>query len=224
MASRIDLLEYWQHIGKMLRMLRHENAYLLVGVHQARVVRAFPNAAMFTEWSGGKIIGRLLLRLRCVDYCGEFGGETIFKMNPTGRSLVALHDNEMDRLRRGIQQLREENDSLRAAICAPTEDGDPEANFAPDYFTKTQARIYTHLFRNYRRIVTKDSIEAVLPTASAQDRDLKVVDVHICKIRKLMEQHNSDHYIETVWGQGVRMVPRTDARVHSRSDRKVAAQ
>ena len=52
--------------------------------------------------------------------------------------------------------------------------------------------------------LTKDMIMCRL-YGGMEEREIKIVDVYVCKLRKKLSSAGGETYIETVWGQGYLM-------------------
>lgn len=102
-----------------------------------------------------------------------------------------------------IRQLLDQNEQLRDQIAVLQETVLPET--LPDTLvglTRSESVVLGLLAR--RAFASKAQIYAALYAGKGEDRDPKVVDVFICKIRRALE--NTGIEIETVWGEGYRIV------------------
>lgn len=83
------------------------------------------------------------------------------------------------------------------------EDSDGQATSLP--LTLTEFRLLAFLARQPRRCFSRyELIDACLPESDALDR---VIDSHLSKLRRKLEQAGCDNYIEAVRGVGYRLWP-----------------
>lgn len=102
--------------------------------------------------------------------------------------------------------------SLTLAYLEPTVESDYWRRYG---MTPYMGKMCQLLHKRMGQVVTKTALQSAsygqFNNHLAQDSDIKVVDVRICCIRKLLKQHNAPYEIETVWGQGYRMKERVAA-------------
>nr|WP_246713314.1 helix-turn-helix domain-containing protein [Rhizobium sp. BK112] len=67
--------------------------------------------------------------------------------------------------------------------------------------TAQEARVFAHLAS--RDFGTKQSIMMALYSDRAEEPEIKIVDVFVCKLRKKLSRFGVR--IETIWGQGYRL-------------------
>lgn len=116
-------------------------------------------------------------------------------------------EDENDMLRSRIAQLEE---LLGFSVKAPIVLG----------LTGSEAAVFGVLMA--REVITKDHVMAALYRNSAKDEaEIKIVDVHVCKIRKKLKRFKID--IETVWGVGYRMTSAMKAHARTFYDEPQAA-
>lgn len=71
--------------------------------------------------------------------------------------------------------------------------------------TALEARVFAHLAS--RELGTKQSIMMALYSDRAEEPEIKIVDVFVCKMRRKLSKFGVR--IETVWGQGYRLARQT---------------
>lgn len=71
--------------------------------------------------------------------------------------------------------------------------------------TKQQAEILNHLAIAAGALVTRERLHANLYPIEADEAAIKIIDVHVCKMRAKLKPLGVD--IHTVWGRGYRLVP-----------------
>jgi hypothetical protein len=104
--------------------------------------------------------------------------------------------NENERLQEEVAHLRRELGLVR--------DRSAETAFAARWgLTGTEAKVLSHLFQKKGGLATKESTMDALYSGSADEPEIKIVDVFICKMRKKI---GADR-IETSWGRGYRLTP-----------------
>jgi two-component system, cell cycle response regulator CtrA len=102
-------------------------------------------------------------------------------------------------LQREIAILRERVRQLEEALV-------PESVAVPLEFglTGAEARVFAHLAS--RDFATKQSLMLALYGDRPEEPEIKIVDVFVCKLRKKIARFGVS--IETVWGQGYRLLNR----------------
>ena len=102
-----------------------------------------------------------------------------------------------------FERMSDEISTLTSAYLLPSPLPDEFDNIG---ITKSHMRIVALLHARLGRLVSKSAIfDAVYFDKSECDiADIKIIDIFICKIRPKLE--STPYRIETVWGQGFRMV------------------
>jgi DNA-binding response OmpR family regulator len=67
--------------------------------------------------------------------------------------------------------------------------------------TQTEFRMLECLMRFHGNVVTRETLSERVWNC-AWDPSTNVVDVHIARLRRKLDRHRIDSYIQTVWGQG----------------------
>lgn len=112
-----------------------------------------------------------------------------------------------------LEAVENENDMLRARVAQLEE----MVGFhmpAPIVFgfTGSEARVFGVLMK--RDVATKEMVMAGLYAhKSDEGAAIKIVDVFICKMRAKLKRFEIP--IETVWGQGYRLLPETKSKVRA---------
>jgi DNA-binding response OmpR family regulator len=65
------------------------------------------------------------------------------------------------------------------------------------------------------KLMSKDRIAVLMYGDDAYEKSEKLVDVHICKLRRKLVQAGSSGVIVTVWGKGYRFVCEADCITRS---------
>ncbi len=71
------------------------------------------------------------------------------------------------------------------------------------YLTKTEMEVIMVLRDRYPRVVSKASLIELLYPIEADEPDMKIIDVFLCKIRQKIE--GTGLGIDTLWGRGARL-------------------
>ncbi|RUM06789.1 winged helix-turn-helix domain-containing protein [Rhizobium chutanense] len=103
--------------------------------------------------------------------------------------LVDLQRDRIAFLEERVRQLEEA--LMPASVMAPIE----------YQLTANEARVFSHLAS--RDFGTKQSIMMALYSDRAEEPEIKIVDVFVCKMRRKLKPFGVR--IETIWGQGYRL-------------------
>lgn len=104
--------------------------------------------------------------------------------------LVDLQRDRIEFLEERIRQLEEA--LMPSSVIVPIE----------YQLTAQEARVYAHLAS--RELATRQSIMMALYSDRSEEPELKIVDVFVCKMRRKLRPFGVR--IETIWGQGYRLV------------------
>ncbi|MGO8093196.1 helix-turn-helix domain-containing protein [Rhizobium leguminosarum] len=106
--------------------------------------------------------------------------------------LIDIQRQRIDFLEERIRQLEEA--LMPSIVIVPVE----------YQLTALEARVFSHL--SSRELGTKQSIMMALYSDCADEPEIKIVDVFVCKMRRKLSKFGVR--IETVWGQGYRLARR----------------
>jgi DNA-binding response OmpR family regulator len=107
----------------------------------------------------------------------------------------------VEELRSNIQRLEDENFLLKSRLSYIEQSASAGAlELAPAGFTPCESKLLAFLVARAGKIVTRDALHAYM--YPLDDRELKIIDVFICKLRKKLPPHIA---IETYRGHGFYM-------------------
>lgn len=108
------------------------------------------------------------------------------------------------------QALRDERDALAEEVAYFKREIRLAAHAAPIIavrerfrLTPMQARMLVALYQAPAHTLSRAQLSAAAPGPNDEDREIKIIDVCISKIRSTIGKH----HIETVWGHGYRLSP-----------------
>jgi DNA-binding response OmpR family regulator len=87
--------------------------------------------------------------------------------------------------------------------------------------TSRETRIMELLHSRPGKNFTREQIyDAMYFDRCGDGPDIKIIDIFVCKIRGKFRALNAEHYIETWWGKGYRLVP-YNPQIHQGGGRQV---
>lgn len=75
------------------------------------------------------------------------------------------------------------------------------------YLTSDEFAVFDCLYQARPRVLTKEQLLEAVTSFVDDAPEIKIVDVYVCKIRKKLAGLGVS--IETIWGSGYRMLPRS---------------
>lgn len=75
--------------------------------------------------------------------------------------------------------------------------------------TPQEVSVFAQLWDARGALVTKERLLSRLYLVEADEADIKIVDVHVCRLRRKLKPLGVE--IGTVWGQGYRLVRKREA-------------
>lgn len=127
--------------------------------------------------------------------------------------------NQLSELTRKLEAMTEERDFYRRELGLQR-DADKVASMMTAFrLTRLEARIIDSMMASAPRPMTKEALLNAAWGDRADDVEIKIVDVFICKIRAKMGRE----CIETIWGHGYRMGEPGLAKIRAVLDPQAAA-
>lgn len=108
---------------------------------------------------------------------------------------------------RNASKFESASDSLETLVRAHVEPVAAEFNWDFLNITPQQRKILTFLHARLGKETSRDSILSAIyfDYGDRPECDRKTIDVHICKIRKVLKERLQPYVIETVWSFGFKM-------------------
>lgn len=106
-----------------------------------------------------------------------------------------------------VQKFEAASDSLEVLVMAHTEPVPREFVWDRTKLTNQQRRMLTLLHSRLGKETSRDSLLSAIyfDYGDRPECDRKTIDVHICRIRKVLKDIVAPYRIETVWNYGFKM-------------------